>query len=156
MPLYDLAQLNTHIVDLNRSDWDKERSDRSAGIYLFNSKVYIKTSDYYDAASRPSHILKFIDIDKLPEYRAKWGGSPVTTDDPYWPEPMVPNSDGKYIYQDAMLAKIADMDGYIRFRQSERNKGHGGFAEEVSNFQNEANGIGAGAKKKDREDWGMA
>lgn len=156
MPLYDLAELNTHIVDLNRSDWDKERSDPKNGIYYFTSKVYIKTSDYFDAASRPSHILKFIDAERLPDYRSKFGASPVTTSDPYWPEPMVPNADGKYIYIDAMLVKIADMQGFINFRQAERNKGNGGFAEEVATFQGEASGIGAGAKKKDREDWGMA
>lgn len=155
MPLYDLAELNTHIVDLNRSDWDKERSDRGAGVYHFNSKVYIKTSDYYDAASRPKHILKFIDVDKLPDYRAKFGASPVTTDDPYWPEPMVPNSDGKYIYIDAMLVKIADMEGFINFRQSERNKGHGGFKKVAEGFQSEAQGIGAQATKRDRDEWGM-
>ena len=153
MPLYDLAELNTHIVDLNRSAWDKERSDRKNGIYHFNSKVYIKTSDYYDAASRPKHILKFIDIDRLPDYRAKFGASPVTTDDPYWPEPMVPNADGKYIYIDAMLVKIPDMEGYINFRQTERNKGHGGFAEEVGKYQAEAGE--AQMTKKDRDELGI-
>lgn len=156
MPLYDLAYLNTHIVDLDRSDWDKERSDRGAGIYHFNSKpVYIKTSDYYDAASRPRYILKFIDVDNLPDYSAKFGGSPVTTSDPYWPEGMVPNADGKYIYQGSMLAKIADMEGYINFRQAERNKGHGGFKKVAEGFQSEAKGIGAEAQKRDRDEWGM-
>lgn len=155
MPLYDLAYLNTHIVDLNRSDWDKERSDRASGLYFFISKVYVKTSDYYDSASRPSHILKFIDIDKLPDYSSKFGGSPVTTSDPYWPEGMVPTADGKYIYQGSMLAKIADMREYIDFRQAERNKGHGGFKKVAEGFQGEANVAGAGAKKTDRDEWGL-
>jgi hypothetical protein len=155
MPLYDLAELNTHIVDLDRSDWDKERSDRTNGVYFFNSKVYVKTSDYYDAASRPKHILKFIDVDRLPDYRAKFGASPVTTSDSYWPEPMVPNPDGKYIYIDAMLVKISDMEGYINFRQAERNKGHGGFKKVAEEFQGEANVAGAGAKKQDRDEWGL-
>jgi hypothetical protein len=155
MPLYDLAYLNTHIIDLDRSDWDKERSDRATGIYIFSKKVYVKTSDYYDAASRPKYILKFIDVDNLPDYSAKFGGSPVTTSDPYWPEGMTPNADGKYIYQGSMLAKIADMAGYIDFRSKERNKGHGGFKKVAEEFQGEANVAGAGAKKQDRDEWGL-
>ena len=153
MPLYDLAQLNTHIVDLNRSDWDKERSDRKAGIYHFNSKVYIKTTDYNDAASRPNHIMKFVDVDRLPDYRAKFGASPVTTDDPYWPEPMVPTADGKYIYIDAILVKIPEMEAYIDFRQAERNKGHGGFAQTVGEYQSEAGE--AKMTKRDKEELGI-
>jgi hypothetical protein len=155
MPLYDLGELINHIVDLNRSDWDKERSDRAGGVYFFNSKVYVKTSDYYDAASRPQHILKFVDVDRLPDYRAKFGASPVTTSDPYWPEPMVPNADGKYIYIDAILAKIPQMREYVEFRQAERNKGHGGFKESAEELQAEARTSGAEAKKRDRDEWSL-
>jgi hypothetical protein len=153
--LYDLGELNSHIVDLNRSDWDKERSDRSQGVYFFKptpgAKVYIKKSDYDDSASRPAHILKFIDVEKLAYNRAKFGAEPVTTSDPYWPEPMVPNADGKYIYMDAILVKIADMEGYIDFRQAERNRATG-FKEARERFNDTAGAAGAGLRPGDIED----
>ena len=150
MPIYDLAELTTHIVDLNRSDWNKERSDRQAGIYHFapGSKVYIKKSDYDDSASRPAHILKFVDVERVPYYRAKFGAEPVTIHDPYWPEPMVPDANGQYKYIDAILVKIADMEGYIDYRQDERSRGHAGLKEEGAAFTS-ALPDGAGLREGD-------
>ena len=152
MPIYDLAELNTHIVDLNRSKWDKDRSNRRGGIYFFNpapgSKVYIKKSDYDDSASRPAHILKFVDVERLPYYRAKFGAEPVTTNDPYWPEPMPPDANGQYKYIDAILVKIADMESYIDYRQDERSRGHAGLKEEGQAFTS-ALPDGAGLREGD-------
>jgi len=153
MPLYDLAELNTHIVDLNRSPWDKERSDRAKGIYYFNGpKVYIKKSDYDDSASRPAHVLKWIDVDRLPYMRAKFGAEPVTPSDPYWPEPMPPNAEGHYKYIDAILVKIADMEGYIDYRQQERNKGHAGLKEEGAVFTSGTKAEGVALKDYDLDE----
>jgi hypothetical protein len=153
MPIYDLAELNTHIVDLKRSKWDEARSDRQSGIYHFHpgpeSKVYIKTSDYEDDASRPAHILKFVDVERLPYHRAKFGAEPVTIHDPYWPEPMVPDASGQYKYIDAILVKIADMEGYIDYRQGERSRGHAGLKEEGQTFSSAAKSEGAGLRDGD-------
>jgi len=144
--LYDLADVKEHIVDLNRTDWDKERSDREKGRYYFNGpKVYVKTSDYFDSASRPKHILKFISKeDSLPHYRAKFGAEPVTTSDPYWPEPMVPNADGQYVIIDAILIKIAAMEDYIDFKSAERQRGRAGHEQEDANFNSRATAEGVG------------
>jgi hypothetical protein len=153
MPIYDLAELTTHIVDLNRSNWDEARSDRQNGIYHFNpapgSRVYIKKSDYDDSASRPAHILKFVDVERLPYHRAKFGAEPVTIHDPYWPEPMVPDANGQYKYIDAILVKIADMESYIDYRQVERSRGHAGLKEEGQVFSSAANSEGAGLRDGD-------
>jgi hypothetical protein len=134
--LYDLADVQQHIVDLNRTPWDKERSVREKGIYHFTGpKVYIKKSDYEDSASRPKHILKFISKeDSLPHYRAKFGAEPVTINDQYWPEPMVPNAEGQYVIIDAILVKIANMEDYIDFRIADRQKGKVGHEQEDANF----------------------
>jgi hypothetical protein len=156
MPVYDLAELNSHIVDLNRSKWDKERSDRQSGIYYFDSapgsKVYIKKSDYDDSSSRPAHILKFIDIERLPYNRAKFGAEPVTTNDPYWPEPMVPDANSQYKYIDAILVKIADMESYIDYRQAERSRGHSGLKEEGRTFTSATKSEGVGLRPEDLEE----
>lgn len=156
MPRYDIAYTNSHIVDLRRSKWDSKRSDRAKGVYFFEpgqSRVYVKKSDYDDSASRPPYIIRFIDIERLPEYRADFGAEPLNTNDPYWPEPMVPNADGQYAYKDGMFVKILDMEGFIDFRQAERNKGHGGFAEASAEFDHEVESVdGAGLTDKDKQE----
>ena len=143
---YDLGYSSTHIVDLNRSKWDEGRSDRKRGIYYFSegpdAKVYIKQSDYTDKASRPEHILKFIGLDNVPNYRARWGAEIVTTEDPYWPEPIVPDGDNKYVIMDSVLVKIARMEDYIDDRQAERDRGKAGHNEESANFNAESTASG--------------
>jgi len=144
--LYDLAEVKEHIVDLNRTPYDKERSVREKGQYYFNGpKVYVKTSDYFDSASRPKHILKFISKDdSLPHYRAKFGAEPVDIHDPYWPEPMVPNAEGQYVIIDAILIKIAAMEDYIDFKSAERTRGKVGHEQEDANFNSRATAEGVG------------
>jgi hypothetical protein len=156
MPLYDLAYLNTHIVDLTRSKVDLTRSNKERGVYYFDpapdSKVYVKTSDYMDSASRPPFLFKFIDKDKFGWYMAKFGAEPLTINDPYWPETMVPAADGVYSYMDGMFVKIPDMQSYIDFRQTERSKGNGGFAESSAEFNRQSSGERAGLTSRDREE----
>jgi hypothetical protein len=150
--LYDLAEVNSHIVDLNRSRWDKERSDRKRGIYYFSegpdAKVYIKQSDYQDNASRPNHILKFVAIENVPVYRSRFGAELVGIDDPYWPEPVAPDSEGKYVILDAVLVKIGRMEDYIDFRKSERDRGKGGHNEASDNFNADAKASGVNSWSK--------
>lgn len=143
---YDLAYSNTHIVDLNRSKWDAARSDRKRGIYIFDpgpeAKVYIKQSDYEDNASRPNHILKFVGLDNVPQYRARFGAEMVTLEDPYWPEPIVPDGEGKYVILDAVLMKIGRMEDYIDSRQAERERGKAGHLEDDAKFNADARAEG--------------
>lgn len=156
MPRYDIAHVIAHIVDLNRSKWDPKRSDRAKGIYYFepgNPRAYVKKSDYDDKASRPPYIIRFIDIERLSEYRADFGAEPLTINDPYWPEHMIPNAEGQYSYKDGMFVKILDMEGFIDFRQAERNRGHGGFAEASAEFDRETASInGAELTDQDKRD----
>ncbi len=144
--LYDMAEVIKHYVDLNRSHWDKERSDKKRGIYYFDhspdAKVYIRQADYKDSNTRPGHILKFISLDNVAYYRAKFGAEIVTTDDPYWPEPMVPDAEGKYVITDAVLIKIADMEGYLNFREKERARGNVGHESIDGKFNSDAQSAG--------------
>jgi hypothetical protein len=143
---YDLAYSNTHIVDLNRSKWDRERSDRKRGVYFFypgpDAKVYIKQSDYMDAASRPNHLCKFVGLDNVPQYRSRYGAELVTIDDPYWPEPIVPDAEGKYVILDAVLVKISDIEGYVDSRQLERERAKAGHLEDDAKFNADARAEG--------------
>jgi len=104
---------DVHIVDLNQSEWDKDRSEPEKGRYYFTKKVYSKSSDYRDDAIRPKHVLKWIMYDKAEDfatmnhYRSKYNAETVIAGDPYWPEPLVPDSEGKYVFPpDTILVKI--------------------------------------------------
>jgi hypothetical protein len=107
-----LSDIKDKIVDLNRSKWDKENSEPGRGFYIFTEKVYLKKSDYNDATSRPAYYLKFVDYcdgentDNFKSYVMNYEASPVTTSDPYWPEPLSPNAEDRYVFKDTILVKI--------------------------------------------------
>ena len=119
-----MSQLNTkeilkHIVDLRRSDWDKERTDRKKGRYFFNrdangveKKVYVKNTDYYDGAIRPDYVFQFIgyaEQDPLSGFgywQMHYGAEFVLETDDYWPEPLKPDAEGKYKFIDSVLVKV--------------------------------------------------
>ena len=154
--LYDLAEVKDHIVDLDRSKWDKERSDKKNGYYIFekvpDAKVYIKSSDYEDKATRPKHVLRFVDIERMPYHRSKFGAEFVTSSDPYWPEPMVPDANDHYVIMDAVLVKISDIEGFVDFRVGEREKGlRSGYKEENKRFNQDAKSAGVGLSDSDIE-----
>ena len=109
----NLDTVNKTIVDLNRTEWAKEHSDPARGIYQFTGdKVYVKRSDYSDAAARPAHVLKWIGFEdeeasaSFRRYRQMYGAEPVTVDDPYFPELAEIDSSGHYRYMDTILVKI--------------------------------------------------
>lgn len=120
---YDLNFLKDHIVDLNRSKWEPNKSNRKKGIYTISEKVYVKRSDYDDSKSRPHFVFKFIDKENsLTKYHTNFGATPVSVSDPYWPETMVPDAEENYTYLDAILVKIPDIRRYVESRQSERER----------------------------------
>jgi len=100
------------IVDLKRSKWDKERSDKSKGRYYFTEKVYVKTSDYRDDAIRPGYVFSFVGYDEqdpqsgFSYWQMHYAAEPVTEADDYWPEPLKPNENGHYKFIDSILIKV--------------------------------------------------
>ena len=134
---YDLNFLKDHIVDLTRSKWDPAKSDRKRGIYTITSKVYVKRSDYDDAAARPPFVFKFIDKENsLTKYHAQFGATPVKVTDPYWPETMPPDAEDNYTYLDAILVKIPDIQRYIESRSQERTKNNNADEAMMSAYKN--------------------
>jgi len=109
MPLY-LSDIK--IVDLNRSEIDEEKSDRKKGKFKFKKKVYFKQSDYLDGAVRPQHIIKHVGyegenaVSSFMTYQRLWQAELLTTDDPYWPEPLPADANGHYPFQDGIFVKI--------------------------------------------------
>jgi hypothetical protein len=106
-------EITKHIVDLRRTDWDRERSDRKKGRYYFNGpKVYVKNTDYKDDAIRPPFVFFFVGYDAQdPQsgygyWQMHYGAEAVTEADDFWPEPLAPNSDGHYKFIDSILVKV--------------------------------------------------
>jgi hypothetical protein len=121
-----------HIVDLRRSDWDKERSNRKKGHYFWNgdsktSKVYVKDSDYRDDAIRPPYVFFFVGYDEQdPQsgfgyWNMHYGAEAVTESDDYWPEPLKPDSNGHYKFIDSILVKVP-VENWVDKVEGDRDK----------------------------------
>jgi len=111
----NLADLKKRMVDLRRSDYDKERSTPKDGKYIWVKKVYLKTSDYRDDNTRPEFKYRWVAFDKNDDFasfnhwRMNYEASPVDYKDPsteVYPEPLVPDVEGHYRFMDMILMKI--------------------------------------------------
>lgn len=99
------------IVNLRDSVWDKEASKPDKGEYVFQSKRYVP----YDISKcgsepMPEHFITWERYENRSSYReisqAKASGfSYVVVGDPYWPEGVAPDAEGKYVYGDVVLMK---------------------------------------------------
>ena len=142
-------EITNHIVDLRRSEWDKERSDRKRGRYYFTKKVYVKNSDYKDSNIRPDHVFQFVGYDEdnpqsgYAYWQMHYGAEPVTEADLFWPEPLIPNAEGYYIFQDSLLVKIP-LEIWIDKVVSDRGKYDKSAKDLQKSFQDTAKASGAG------------
>jgi len=59
----NLSDLKKRLVDLRRSDYDKERSSPKDGRYFWNKKVYLKFDDYKDDNVRPNFKYRWVAYD---------------------------------------------------------------------------------------------
>lgn len=105
-------EIRKHIVDLRRSEWDKESSNRKKGNYHFFKKVYVKDSDYLDKDIRPDYVFFFVGyaeqdpLSGFDYWRMHFQAELVTENDDYWPEPLRPDAEGKYKFLDSVLVKV--------------------------------------------------
>lgn len=109
-------------VDLTASVWDKEASNQKEGSYVFTSKRYV--------ARDPSRIGG----DTLPDWFLTWerntpseisrsranGYSLVTINDPFWPEGLALDSEGKYTFGDVVFVKCRLVDELERRMKREQ------------------------------------
>ena len=112
---YNLADVKKHMVDLRRSDWDKERSKPADNIYFFKNKVYLKFDDYKDSSTRPNFKYRWVAYDEKDDFRNmmmwkhKYHAEILYASDEtkeVWPELAALGPDGSYRYMDMILVKI--------------------------------------------------
>jgi hypothetical protein len=108
-------------VDLRTSKWDKTKSDPLKGDYYFIDKKYINYRG--DRAAIPPFKFEWnrynpkSNFREIEDWKVKYKASFVTTDDPYWPEGIVPQN-GLYITGDAVWMKIPIVE-YAKKRKAE-------------------------------------
>lgn len=145
-----LQNLNKHIVDLHHSEWDKEASDPKTGNYVFTNKLYV---NYYDKGRRPAWHFTWI-LNK-PEHRnmvkIDQGYEPVKVNDPtcmYWPEGMVPDAQGEYVYGDVVFSRCP-LIKYLKQMEYEKKLSERGFRDVANQFKTEAQAAGAEITESD-------
>jgi hypothetical protein len=101
------------VIDLKRSKWNKEKSNPRLGIYAFDKKVYVVSSDYTDPKTMPRYRLAWVRWDSREDFAsvAEWKSQHQATfvnweDEDFWPEGLTPNASGNYVFQDVVLMKI--------------------------------------------------
>lgn len=111
----NLADIKKHMVDLRRSEYDKERSSPKDGRYYWSKKVYLNSKDYRDDNTRPNFKYRWVAFDKSDDFanynhwRMEYSATPVDYKDvetEIYPEPLVPTVEGNYRYMDMILMKI--------------------------------------------------
>jgi len=111
----NLAELKKRMVDLRRSEWDKERSSPKDGKYIWTKKVYLQTKDYRDDMTRPNFKYRWVAYDSKDDFASfqhwsmNYGATPVHFADEateVYPEPLVPNAEGHYRFMDMILMKM--------------------------------------------------
>ena len=111
----NLAELKKRMVDLRRSEWDKERSSPKDGKYVWTKKVYLQTKDYRDDMTRPKFKYRWVAYDKNDDFasfqhwRMNYGATPVDYKDEateVYQEPLVPDAEGHYRFMDMILMKL--------------------------------------------------
>lgn len=111
----NLSDLKKHMVDLKRSEYDKERSSPKDGRYIWINKVYFSPKDYKDSNTRLRNKYRWVayddknDFAQYNHWRMSYQATPVDYKDvetELYPEPLVPNAEGHYRYMDMILMKI--------------------------------------------------
>lgn len=111
----NLQDIKRHMVDLRRSEYDKERSSPKDGKYFWTKKVYLNSKDYKDDNTRPDFKYRWVAFDERDDFinynhwRMTYEATPVDYKDAateIYPEPLVPNAEGFYRYMDMILMKI--------------------------------------------------
>lgn len=139
------------IIDLTQSDWDKTKSDRKAGRYVFKTRNVI---DYRGAKSaRPPFEFSWVPLQpwtyppnrELERWRMSWGYTLVTVEDPYWPLGIIPDAEGKYVLGDCVLVKTT-LENYLKKRKREIDESENSTKARQAAYEAEAASLGLAAK----------
>lgn len=109
----NLADLKKQLVDLRRSEYDKDRSKPEDGQYVWKKKVYLRHDDYKDDQTRPEWVYRWVAFDEDEDFRNfnHWKQSYFAEVVDYktaevYPEPLVPTAEGHYRWMDMILMKV--------------------------------------------------
>ena len=114
------------VIDLEHSEWDKERSNPANGEYLFLSKKYVGplgSGPWHFTWERYSPESHYREIAE-----AKSRGFSIVKSgvDLYWPESVVPNGEGYFVFGDLVLMKCRAVDELERLADNaEMSRGAG-------------------------------
>lgn len=126
------------IVDLLHSEWDRDKSDPKQGKYVFTVKKYIQGNysrnpdwffswGHYDPRDQMQDCMAWI---------YQYDYSFVTTEDGFWPEGIVPNAEGRYVFRDAVLMKRPLLEE-LRDRKANRDRANMAIKGKVDKFQSD-------------------
>lgn len=137
----DIRWLNSHIIDLTKTPWDKEKSNPVKGEFVFTgTKVYYKQRGY-DSPWKVGFFIRYAPpYSELTMAEAMMGISPVKAVDCLAiPEGVRPNAEGYYQVGDVILAKEAKID-FLKRRKASVEKGESGAKSVKDAFSNEVEG----------------
>jgi len=134
------------IVDLRRSEVDEVKSNPKKGKYVFKAgkKVYV---EYRNPAFRPPHYIKWnrnTDYD-IESWKINWNYSFVTAKDPYWPEGLKPNQEGRYVFKTDMVLMKCPMADHVKKAIREMEKSELASAAIRKEFREKAKRMGVEA-----------
>ena len=150
-----------HIVDLDKSKLDMEKSDPKRGAFVFdkvpNAKVYVpKKSAYAKDASLLPPVMVF-PVSRMEDdlqsgityWRFEYGAEPIVAGvDPYWPEPLKPDAEGHYVYKDTIFVKV-DTFTWLNKIDKDRKRFDKAADQIGRTFQAQAETAGGGLHKGD-------
>jgi len=113
MVLHDIK-----IIDVKRSEFDKEKSDPAKGKFVWKKKVFIS---YKSPETRPHFKFSWNRNHEwaIADWQNKWPGcSFVEPQDNYVPIGLTPNADNHYTFKDVVLMKIP-IEEYVNQRKAE-------------------------------------
>jgi len=138
------------LIDLKRSEIDKEKSDPKIGKYVFKKKAYTK----YPFAD-DTYKYKWNTVDRRPnqispeeEWKINYKFDYVVVgQDNVWPEGVKPNGEGHYQFGDAILMKCR-IEDYIEKRKHEIAKSEKAYKAKRDEYQASLRKIGRQVKGK--------
>jgi hypothetical protein len=141
-------------IDLKHSKVRWKESDPENGEYIFepNGKSYIDYNS--DASALPDHKVQWCRNDKYDIDRWKynldydfvtWG------EKHYWPEGIVPNEAGHYVFKDLILMQCPAMV-YAERKKRELDKAEGARKVALDKFAHDTNAAGVGMTKQQLAD----
>jgi hypothetical protein len=124
------------IIDLSQSEWDKKASNPKNGEYVFTVKKFCPINYSTDkkwffswAHYDPRDQLK-----SCRDWQVQYNYSFVTLDDPFWPEGLPPNAEGRYVFRDAVLMKRPLVEE-LKDRKANRDRANMMVGARVGQFQ---------------------